>query len=1018
MNKSSLAFSGKDGRLGRPCCAVGGSPSGRARPWILSLLLAAAGTVSAADSGLVGYWRFDKETNLVADLSGRGHAAQVSNAKTIIENGTSVLALDGRQKILVPSSPELNLHRGFSLVAKVKVSGALDRLIIVSKDKQYLLRIDQQEDGGHFSFFPYADNQWESRVRAQPPKIGVWYHLAATWDGSQAMLWVNGLPVSQPRSGDLPASSDAPLMILSSLPQGGICGAVEYVKLYRRTLSPKEIVTEAFGIAEAAASSADPSFDFAAGAGLEGWSTQEDARVALVGKQLVVVNKTPHSFVVNNRLSANIDKKDFVSLRMAVDKGSRARLIFVTTKGTGQIPFQTYDDRKPHTYVLDPWTVIGWGGDLLALGLIPSDLAENTAKIDYLQVGEAPRAAPDVQVDRIYTASTLPRAQRPERICVRLRNAAGASQALLATLSAPEGITVKSPASQPLPALDYRSEAELTWDVEAAQAVKGALRVTVYGPGLESPAACEQTLVFQADPHLATADYVPVPVPAKTPYTLWTHYCALWKHGTHYGWKKIEPWPERKPLLGWYNEGTPEVADWHIKFMVEHGISGVIYCWYRASVNQPVEQRLGHALDDGLLKARYLSMIKFGIMWENGCAEGVASTDDLMRNVLPFWIEHYFSNPQYIRFNGKPVLYIWVPSRLRKQLGGSEAVKTALSQMRAECERRGLGGLYIVGAQSQDKASIETMAKEGWDATSAYGNGWKQPEQLTVVGPYTCAPVEGFIDQQAALWKMKGDLNLLPDIRVAMMGWDPRPWHEKGFFWSDNTADKFRDLCQRAKASIDSSTGRSGIGSNTVLFCCWNEFGEGHYIEPTRGSGFAYLDAIRDVFCEGVKKHVDIIPQDVGLAPSDSWYLASRGAAQPGKDATSWSGQSIGQWTGSAGLDGVETRDGVLRGTSNSRDPVMSSPALELRASRYKRVIVEMRLSHPAGGAQLFWATTASGVSEAASVSVPTLADGRWHTYTFEVGQNPNWGGCVTAFRFDPTSEPGVTVEIKSIRLE
>ena len=43
-------------------------------------------------------------------------------------------------------------------------------------------------------------------------------------------------------------------------------------------------------------------------------------------------------------------------------------------------------------------------------------------------------------------------------------------------------------------------------------------------------------------------------------------------------------------MLGWYNEGTPEVADWHIKYMLEHGISGVVYCWYRSNLNEPVKQ--------------------------------------------------------------------------------------------------------------------------------------------------------------------------------------------------------------------------------------------------------------------------------------------------------------------------------------------------------------------------------------------------------------------------------------------
>ena len=369
--------------------------------------------------------------------------------------------------------------------------------------------------------------------------------------------------------------------------------------------------------------------------------------------------------------------------------------------------------------------------------------------------------------------------------------------------------------------------------------------------------------------------YVPVPIPAKTKYTLLTHYCALWKEGTHYGWKKIEPYPERQPLLGWYNEGTPEVADWHIKFMVEHGISGVIYCWYRSNIDAPATSSLSHALDDGLLKARYLSMIKFGIMWENGCAQGVASTEDLMKNVLPLWIDNYFSHPSYLRINGKPVLYIWKTAKLRGQLGGSEAVRAALNAMRAECRRCGLGGLYIVGCvQSQDKVALEALANEGWDASSAYGNGHQQPAKVLNSGDYVCAPVEGFIEQQESLWKFKRHLNLLPDITVAMMGWDPRPWQKDGFYWSENTPKKFRELCLRAKAVMDSSA-TSGPEKNTLVFCCWNEFGEGHYIEPTRGYGFAYLDAIHDVFCEGPKEHVDIIPEDIGRGPLDSWYQAT-----------------------------------------------------------------------------------------------------------------------------------------------
>ncbi len=989
----------------------------RAALLAVTVVLGAALSSMAAEEGLVGHWRFDSASGSAADLSGHGHNAQVSNPKTAVENGKTVLLLDGQQNIQIPSAPELNLQRGFSIVAKVKFSALTGYQTIVRKEGQYDLRLDPPQEGGRISFFPFTNGQWEPRVGAFAPTAGAWHHLAAVWNGTHSFLWIDGLPTSLLRGGNPPAANDKPLVI------GGLQGAVEYVKIYRRALSSQEIMCDALEVSKLdAATTTATTFDFTAGTSLDGWTARAGATLNVADKRLVVGTKTPQSLMLNNRLGANIDKKDYVSLRMSVDKGSRATLTFITTKGAGQIPLQIFADQKPHTYVLDAWTWNGWSGNLLALGLAPSDVDGATAQLEYLNVVEEPQGLPEIQIDRVFSESTLPRAQRPERITVRMRNPAGAAKNLTATLAIPDGVRLKSAASQTIASLDHRGETEAVWDVEAARPCAGAFRVSVAGEGLKEPASYSQTIEFHAALPAEKANYVPVPVPAKTKYTLWTHYCALWKHGTHYGWKLLEPWPERKPVIGWYDEGTPEVADWQIKYMLEHGISGVVYCWYRNSVNEPVKQSLGHALHDGLLKARYLSMIKFGIMWENGCAQGVASEEDLMKNVLPFWIDNYFSNPSYIRIDGRPVLYVWVPSNLRDQLKGSENVRKALDRMRAECKRRGLGGLYLVACvQSQDKPALEAVAREGWDATSAYGNGWIPPAKLKTVGDYVCAPAEGFADQQEALWKFKRGLNLLPDITVMMMGWDSRPWKSSQFFWADNTPEKFRDLCQRAKKVMDASP-TSGPDKNTAIFCCWNELGEGHYIEPTRGYGFSYLDVIRDTFCEGPKQHIDIAPEDVGRGPLDSWYRAARGKLLTQNQAmlrqTAWSGDGLSAWNGIMGFDDLGVHNGLLQGVTTTNDPAVVSPAMEVRASRYSKAIVQMRVNRPAGSAQLFWSTTGSGVTGEASVLVDTIGDGQWHSYVFEVAKNPNWGGCITSLRFDPAAKEGVTVEIKSIRLE
>ena len=107
-----------------------------------------------------------------------------------------------------------------------------------------------------------------------------------------------------------------------------------------------------------------------------------------------------------------------------------------------------------------------------------------------------------------------------------------------------------------------------------------------------------------------------------------------------------------------------------------------------------------------------------------------------------------------------------------------------------------------------------------------------------------------------------------------------------------------------------------------------------------------------------------------------------------------------------------------MRAVSNSGDPAWLLSEMRLRASRYRRWVVEMKLSRP-GTAQLFWTTSSEpSASEAASTSVPIAADGQFHTCVFEVGKNDRWAGCITSLRFDPTDEPGVRVEIRTIRLE
>lgn len=179
------------------------------------LWLARGSGLPAGEEGLIGHWRFDTPGPEVADLSGHGHAARLAGGKIVREGSPAVLVLDGGQQIVVPSSPELNLARDFSIEVRLRFDRMGNGHTLIFKDNQYSIRMDWTSEGRKISSFVYADRQWEPRVSSLVPEPGRWYHLVATWNGRQLALWVNGEPFQTVRGGNLPPPNGSPLVIAS-----------------------------------------------------------------------------------------------------------------------------------------------------------------------------------------------------------------------------------------------------------------------------------------------------------------------------------------------------------------------------------------------------------------------------------------------------------------------------------------------------------------------------------------------------------------------------------------------------------------------------------------------------------------------------------------------------------------------------------------------------------------------------------------------------------------------------------
>jgi hypothetical protein len=320
--------------------------------------------------------------------------------------------------------------------------------------------------------------------------------------------------------------------------------------------------------------------------------------------------------------------------------------------------------------------------------------------------------------------------------------------------------------------------------------------------------------------------------------------------------------PERTPALGLYSGEDPEVSDWETKWAVEHGIDFFIYCWYRASQGGPVETRFSSAIHDALFKSRFVDKMRFTIMWENQRRgiSGVADEADLMNNLLPYWMEHYFQHPSYLKVDNKPLLFVYRPEFLIQDLGSEEAVVKAFNLMRQACKDEGFDGLYILGEyRGLNRAHLELMNRLGLDYSFAYC--WHVPNSPTP---------EVAIKTQVDYIRKTQELGVLPQVVTVSQAWSG--WHDEGSIWKIPPND-YEELLRQAKDFIGTLPWNE-LGSKMLLLDNWNEWGEGHYIAPYREFGFGYVDAVRNMLCDAPEPHEDLIPEDIGMGPYDTAHKA------------------------------------------------------------------------------------------------------------------------------------------------
>lgn len=468
----------------------------------------------------------------------------------------------------------------------------------------------------------------------------------------------------------------------------------------------------------------------------------------------------------------------------------------------------------------------------------------------------AAEPSPELRIRKFLPEPPVCRAGRPVSLNATVENAGKRSATVQVDLLVPQGIRIAGADFTSPVLLPAGAVRDLRWTVEAEAAGAAELRLRLAATGF-APGTASLRIVFLPPVEVRKLPYIPEPEPAKTQVLIGAHHCPLWEADKPDMWANVLKHPERTPALGFYCQENPEVSDWETKWAVEHGISFFIYCWYRSSQGGAVTTRFSSAIHDALFKSRFVNRIKFTIMWENQSRgrAGVADEADLMKNLLPFWIENYFRHPSYLRVDGRPVLFIYRPEFLVQDLGGEANVRAAFDKMRVACRDAGLGGLHLLGEyRGTDARHLNLLKRLGLDCSFAYC--WHVPNNPT--------PEQAIRAQMEYIEKTQ-QLNILPQVVTVSQAWSG--WRDEGTIWKIPPAD-YETLLRKAKGFIAGLPAEQ-LGSRMLLLDNWNEWGEGHYIAPYREYGFGYLDAVRKVFAPSSGPHLDLIPEDIGLGPYD-----------------------------------------------------------------------------------------------------------------------------------------------------
>jgi glucose/arabinose dehydrogenase/PKD repeat protein len=218
------------------------------------LVVSVLGTTPAlAANGLVAAYGFNEGSGTaVADASGTGNAGTTSGTTwTASGKFGSALSFNGSNaSVRVNNSASLDLNTGMTLEAWINPTalnggvGGWRTTIFKERGGGMGYGLYANDDGARPAVHVDISGEQRTRGTSQLP-LNTWTHLAATYDGANLRLYVNGTQVSsKAQTGAIPATT-GPLKIGGNAVWGEwFAGSIDEVRVYNRALTAGEIATD------------------------------------------------------------------------------------------------------------------------------------------------------------------------------------------------------------------------------------------------------------------------------------------------------------------------------------------------------------------------------------------------------------------------------------------------------------------------------------------------------------------------------------------------------------------------------------------------------------------------------------------------------------------------------------------------------------------------------------------------------------------------------------------------------